>query len=180
MYRHFFALDNKNPKYQNFMFLPTGEFAIHYVILNSSLITRIIFFLKLRNAVKQTFSSRANASQAEISLRVSYWDIFLTQLWVHNSGKECNNCNRSENRNQCNSGFKIVNFPQKIRQFWKSRLLLIPGNVKTCVPSLILVAYTHRTSALGDSSTTRYGVNNIFQRDVRTNARTCEHHPSWV
>ena len=26
-------------------------------------------------------------------------------------------------------------------------------------------------SALGDSSTTRYGVNNIFQRDVRTYAR---------
>ena len=32
---------------------------------------------KLRNAVKQTFSfsSSANASQAQISLRVSYWDI---------------------------------------------------------------------------------------------------------
>ena len=37
---------------------------------------------------------------------------------------------------------------------------------------MILVTYTHQISALGDNSTTRYGVNNIFQRDVRTHGRT--------
>ena len=64
-------MDNKNPKYQKIIFLHTGEFAIHYVILNSALSTRIIFF-KLSNAANQTFSVRAKASQAQISLRVSY------------------------------------------------------------------------------------------------------------
>ena len=37
---------------------------------------------------------------------------------------------------------------------------------------MILVTYTHRISALGDSSAARYGVNNIFQRDTRTHVRT--------
>ena len=101
----------------------------------------------------------------------------LSQLWVHISVEECNNCNRSENRNQCNSGFKIIKFPQKNREFWKSRLLWIPRNVKIWVPPLILVTYTHQISALGDNSTTRYGGNNISQRDTRTYARTNEHSP---
>ena len=52
----------------------TGKFTIHYVILKCALSTRIIFF-KLRNAVKQTFSSRAKVSRPQISLRLSYWDI---------------------------------------------------------------------------------------------------------
>ena len=37
---------------------------------------------------------------------------------------------------------------------------------------MIHVTYTHQISALGDSSTTRYGVINIFQRDVRSYVRT--------
>ena len=32
--------------------------------------------------------------------------------------------------------------------------------------------HAHKISALGDSSITRYGVNNIFQRDVRPHVRT--------
>ena len=51
-------------------------------------------------------------------------------------------------------------------------MLSIPRNVKVWVPSLILVTYTHQISALGDNSTTRYGVNNIYQRDARTHVRT--------
>ena len=94
---------------------------------------------------------------------------------MHSSGNECNNYNRSENINQYNSGFKIIKFSQKNREFRKSRLLWIPRNVNIWVPSLILLAYTHQISALGDSSTRRYGVNKIFQRDARTYARTYAH-----
>ena len=39
------ALDNNNPKYQKILILHSGKFTIHYVILNSALSTRIIFFL---------------------------------------------------------------------------------------------------------------------------------------
>ena len=91
---------------------------------------------------------------------------------MQNSWKECNNCNRSGNIHQCNSGFKITKFPQKNRQFWKSRLLWIPRNVKIWVPSLILDTYTHQISALGDNYTTRYGVSTILPRDARTYVRT--------
>ena len=54
----------------------TGKFAIHYVILNSALSTRIIVF-KLRNTVKLTFSPRAKRIPntdilASILLRYSF------------------------------------------------------------------------------------------------------------
>ena len=67
----FFVLDNKNPKYQKFIFLHTGIFKIHYVLLTSTMNPRIIVF-NLRNAVNQTISSSAKASQAQTSLQVSY------------------------------------------------------------------------------------------------------------
>ena len=89
----------------------------------------------------------------------------------------CNDWNQSKNKNQYNLAFKITKFPPRNREFWKSWLLWIPRNVKIWVPSLTLVTYTHQISALGDSSTTRYVVNNIFQRDARTYLRTYEHSP---
>ena len=149
------------------IFLHRGKFKIHCVIHKYSLSTSIIF---LKCAMPQSRLSHPDQRHPKHRYLCEYpTEIFLLNwLWWHNSGRECNDWNRSENRNQCKSGFKITKFPQKNREFWKSRLLWIPRNVKIWVPSLIIVTYTHQISALGDSSTTRYGVNNIFQRDART------------
>ena len=136
-----FCLGQQKPSPKKFTFLHTGKFPIHYVILNFALSSRIIFF-KLRNAVKQTFSSRARHPKHRYLCEYPTDIFLLTWLWVHNSGKECNNCNRSENRNQCTSWFRIIKFPQKNWEFWKSRLLSIPRNVKIWVPSFIVVTYT--------------------------------------
>ena len=101
---------------------------------------------------------------------------------VHNPGKECNNWNRSENRNQCTSGFKIIKFHRKIENSENRDCCEFPGMLRSEYRHLYLLDTHIPNSALGDSSTTRHGVNNIFQRNVRTclhtHARTYEHSPA--
>ena len=79
-------------------------------------------------------------------------------------------------KKQCHSEIKTKP-SSKNREFSKSRLLLIPWNIKIWVPSLILVAHLQQISALRDNSTTRYGVNKF---PSVTHVRTYEHHPSWA
>ena len=69
-----FALDNKNPKYQKFIFLHTGKLTIHNVILNSALRARIIFF-KTAQCRKADFLKRIPRTyiSASILLRYSFW-----------------------------------------------------------------------------------------------------------
>ena len=50
---------------------------------------------------------------------------------MHISGKECNNCNRSENRNQCNSGFKTIKFHKKIENSENRDWCKFPGMLRS-------------------------------------------------
>ena len=79
-------------------------------------------------------------------------------------------------KKQCHSEIKTKP-SSKNREFSKSRLLLIPWNIKIWVPSLTLVTHLQQISALRDNSTTRYGVNKF---PSVTHVRTYEHHPSWA
>ena len=64
----------------------------------------------------------------------------------------------------------------------RSLKIAIVVNSQECqaLSTIIDTCYIHQLSALGDSSTTRYGVNNIFQRDARTYARTHVRTPSQL
>ena len=81
-------LEKIKSKYQNFMFLPTGEFAIHYVILNSALSTRIIFF-KTAQCRKADFLIQSKSIPstdifASIVLRYSFWLNEECTIWERN------------------------------------------------------------------------------------------------
>ena len=141
MRMHFLPWTTKIPNIKN-SFFAYGQ--IYITLCNSSLQwTPGSYFCKLRNATKLTFSFRARHPKH----RHLCWyptDIFLGRI----SGNKCNNCKRCGIWKQCNSGFLIIKIAQKNREFWKIAIVV---NSQEC-----------QDLTVGASSTTRYGMNNIF------------------